>query len=318
MDEADTSGDFSTVDGTIEDERALVFNPVSGDSGHGDQVRELAAEHGFTVLETEREGEAVDFSRRAAEGGASMVVAAGGDGTVNEVVHGLNLADAFDSVTFGVVPTGTGNNFAGNVGITGIEHAFEMLEDGERRRIDVGTADGRTFVNSCVGGLTAAASGETDSEQKERLGVLAYVVETLRLMSDFEGLKLRVEAGTNAAESWSGHALFVLVGNGRRFPAEGRTQANMEDGQLEVTIIEKMPAKNLLSETTAHRLFGSETEHVTSLKAPRLDIAAEDDEPVQFSLDGEMGAWKELTLGVRSRVLELPVGPKYEPVPDGD
>jgi YegS/Rv2252/BmrU family lipid kinase len=318
MDEADTAGDTSPADETTEDERVLVLNPVSGDSAHRDQIRELADERGFDVFETEREGDAVDFSRRAAEDGASMVVAAGGDGTVNEVVHGLHLADAFGSVTFGVVPTGTGNNFAGNVGITSIDQAFEMLDDGERRRIDVGIADGRTFVNSCVGGLTAAASGETDSEQKERLGVLAYVVETLRLMSDFDGLPLRVEACTNTEEAWSGHALFVLVGNGRRFPAEGRTQANMEDGQLEVTIIENMPTRDLLSETTVHRLFGSETEHVASLKAPRLDIAVATDDPVQFSLDGEMGTWTELTLGVQSRVLELPVGPAYEPVPDGN
>ncbi len=313
-DEAGIAGDLAATD-DIEYERVVVLNPVSGDANHIEKVRNLAEEHDFTVLETREEGDAIDFAEQAAENDASMVAAAGGDGTINEVVRGLVSADALDSVTFGVVPTGTGNNFAGNIGVTSIGQAFDVLERGERRRIDLGTADGREFVNSCVGGLTADASSETDSEQKERLGVLAYVVNTLRLMTDFDGVPLSVQASTEGDVTWSGDAVFVLVGNGRRFPAKGRTQANMEDGLLNVTIIEDMPTTNLVGEATIHRLFGEETEHVTHLKTPTLDIRIERDDPVQFSLDGEMGEWRELTLSVIPRAMEICVGSEYEPVP---
>ncbi|WP_227374573.1 diacylglycerol/lipid kinase family protein [Haladaptatus halobius] len=314
-DEAGIAGDLAASD-DIEYDRVVVMNPTSGDGSHREQVRNLAIEHDFTVLESREEGHVIDLARHAAESDVSMVAAAGGDGTINEVVRGLVAADALDAVTFGVIPTGTGNNFAGNVGVTSVEQAFEVLENGERRRIDLGTTDGRVFVNSCVGGLTADASGETDSEQKKRLGMLAYVVNTLRLMTDFEGVPLSVKASTEGEVSWSGEAVFVLVGNGRQFPVNGRTQANMEDGLLDVTIIEQMPTTNLVGEAAVQRLFGQETEHVTRLQTPTLDIDVERDDPMQFSLDGEMGEWMELSLGVIPRALELCAGPEYEPRPD--
>ncbi|WP_435155293.1 diacylglycerol/lipid kinase family protein [Haladaptatus sp. DFWS20] len=312
-DEAGTAGDLAADD--MEYERVVVLNPVSGDGEHAEEVRELAEKRDFTILETREEGDAIEFAEQAAENGASMVAAAGGDGTLNEVVRGIVSADALDSVTFGVIPTGTGNNFAGNIGVTGIEHAFDVLENGERRRIDLGTANGREFINSCVGGLTADASVETNSEQKERLGVLAYVVNTLQLMTDFDGVPLTVETSKDGEVSWSGDAVFVLVGNGRRFPAKGRTQANMEDGLLNVTIIEEMPAPNLVGEALLQRLFGKGSDNVTHLRTPTVDIDIKRDDPVQFSLDGEMGEWNELTLGVMPRALELPLGPDYEPIP---
>ena len=312
----DAADDLAATEDAIEYERVVIMNPISGDANHREQVRNLAIEHDYTVLETQEEGDAVEFARKAAENGASLVAAAGGDGTLHEVVRGLDEADALNSVTFGVVPAGTGNNFAGNIGVTSISHAFDVLDAGERRRIDLGTANDRLFINSFVGGLTADASHETDPEQKERLGVLAYVVNTLQLMKDYEGLPLSIEASDDGDVSWSGDAVFVLVGNGRRFPTEGRTQANMEDGLLDVTIIEQIPTANLLQEATMQRLFGTETENVTHLRTPTLKVDVEGDSPVEFSLDGEMGEWDGLTLGVRPDAMEIAVGAEYERYPE--
>jgi YegS/Rv2252/BmrU family lipid kinase len=314
--EAGTAGDLAVADEDVDYERVVVFNPVSGDDDHRDEVRSLAADYDCTVLETKEEGDGIAFAKQAVDGGASLVAAAGGDGTINEVVRGLDEADALDSVTFAVVPTGTGNNFAGNIGVTSIEQSFEVLDAGERRRIDLGTANDRVFINSCVGGITADASGDTDSEQKARLGIFAYVVNTIQVMTDYEGLPLTIETSRDGEVSWSGDAAFVLVGNGRRFPVKGKEQANMEDGLLDVTIIEQMPAPGLVGEATIQRLFGRDSERVTRLKAPTIDIDIHDDEPVGFSLDGEMDEWDHLTLGVEPTVLELCVGPGYDPLPE--
>ncbi|UPW01108.1 diacylglycerol kinase family lipid kinase [Halorussus gelatinilyticus] len=311
-------------DGGVRSDRVLVYNPVSGNGDHREEVRELADRAGFTVLETQAGGEAVAFARLAADAGADLVAAAGGDGTVNEVARGLDAADALSEVTFGVVPTGTGNNFAGNLGIESIEHAFEVLADGERRRIDVATA-GRDakrgdelFLNSCIAGLTAEASASTSPELKDRLGMLAYVVTGLRTLREFDALPLAVEADCPGADkAWTGDAVMVLVGNARRFPAEGRSQANCEDGLLEVTIIERMPPADLLQEAAIHRLFGDETEHVTRLLAPELQVDVRRDDPVGFSFDGEIAEYQSLTIGTRERVLEIPVGESYEPNPEG-
>lgn len=298
-------------------DRILVLNPSSGDGSHRDPVRELAEEYGFTVLETQAGGEAMQFAQFAGEAGADLVAAAGGDGTLNNVARGLDAADSFGDVTFGIVPCGTGNNFAQNVGVESIEHAFEVIEHGERRRIDVATADGRLFLNSAIAGVTADASASTSSGLKERLGVLAYVVSGLRTAAEFDALPLAVEAtGRTAAESWSGEALMTLIGNARRFPANGRSQANCEDGLLEVSIIEQMPTAELLEEAAVHRLFGDETEHVTHLRASELHIEVLQDSPVEFSFDGEIGSFESLTMQTREQAIELCVGDAYEPNPD--
>ncbi|UPV75032.1 YegS/Rv2252/BmrU family lipid kinase [Halorussus limi] len=319
------SGDRLVADGGVPGDRILVLNPVSGNGDHRERVRTLADRAGFTVIESRASGEAVEFGRLAAEAGADLVAAAGGDGTVNEVARGLAAADAFDAVTFGVVPTGTGNNFAGNLGIEGVEHAFEVLANGERRRIDVATAEedaadregSELFLNSCIAGLTAEASASTSPELKDRLGMLAYVVTGLRTVREFDALPLAVEAACPDAErTWSGEAVMVLVGNARRFPAEGRSQANCEDGLLEVTIIERTPPSNLLQEAAVHRLFGDETEHVTNVRASELRVDVRRDEPVGFSFDGETAEYEALTMETGERSLEIPVGESYDPDPE--
>lgn len=313
-----------TEGGNRGDERVVVLNPASGSADHADRVRELATEWGFAVRETAEAGDGIDLAREAAESGAAVIAAAGGDGTINEVVRGIHDADAFGDVTLGVVPAGTGNNFAGNVGVTDIEQAFEVIDAGRTRRIDLGYASGSTaaepteerpFVNSCVGGLTAEASGETSSESKERFGVLAYVLTTLEVMRSFDGFELRVEQ-PGGGTLWEGSAVFVLVGNARRFAPERQRQANVEDGLFDVAIVESMPSAEILEEAAAYRLFGEESDHVTRLQTPSLDVEVEADEPMSFSFDGEIADYDDLFVEVRPRTLELFVGEGYEPNPD--
>ncbi|PSP73013.1 diacylglycerol kinase [Halobacteriales archaeon QH_9_66_26] len=289
--------------------RVLVLNPVSGSADHAERVRELATDHDFAVRETHEGGDAIDFGREAAD--ADLVAAAGGDGTIHEVVRGLHDADALDSTTVGVVPAGTGNNFAGNIGVEGIEEAFSVLETGETRQVDLGIANGRPFVNSAIAGLTANASSETTADMKDSFGVLAYVVNTIRTAADFEGLSLDVETAADE-QSWRGEAAFVLVGNGRRFPVEGQTQAHMEDGRFEVTIIEDRPTGKLVGEATLRRLLGTDTSNITRLETSELSISIRNGEPGTFSLDGEMLSARDLNVEAERGALSLQVGEGYE------
>lgn len=296
-------------------DRVLVLNPASGDGQHADRVRRMAAIRGYDVRETSEQGDGVTLARDAAAEGADVVAACGGDGTVNEVVRGIDDAGALDDVTFGVVPAGTGNNFAGNVGVTGLDHGFDVLEDGDERRIDVGTADGTTFVNSCVGGVPADASHGTSSDLKQRLGVLAYVVTLLGELSDYGGLDLTV-SDPDGGERWTGNAACVFVGNVRRASTRRVAQANAEDGLFDVAIVEEVPTSGLLRAAAVDRLLGEDNEYVTRLLAPRLSIAVHGDDPVAFSLDGEELEAENLEFALRERALRLRVGEDYEPDPD--
>lgn len=298
-------------------DRVLVLNPVSGDENHVGRVRNIAAIRGYDVRETEEAGDATTLARDAAGEGASVVAACGGDGTVNEVVRGIDEADALDRVTFGVVPGGTGNNFAGNIGVTGIGHGFDVLDDGEERHIDVGMAGEYLFVNSCIGGVPADASHDTSGELKQRFGVLAYVLTLLQELSDYTGLDLTVTPEGSESKEWSGNAACVFVGNVRRASARRVTQADAEDGLFDVTIVEEVPPVELLRAAAAERVFGEDAGYVTRLLASSLAVSVHESDPVTFSLDGESLDADELEFSVRERALRLRVGENYQPNPYG-
>lgn len=291
----------------------LVRNPRSGDGERTRLARDLARERGYEVLDTDRPGQTVELAAEAAER-TDTVVACGGDGTVNATVEGVHAAGRLEEVTLGVVPAGTGNDFAENVGIRGVRHAFDVVEKGAERRLDVGVANGRLFLNSCVGGLTADASAATTRERKRRLGVLAYVLTTLSMVRDFEALQLHVAAGPKRDPVWEGDALLLLVGNGRRFPGERMRQANMEDGRLNVVIVEDLPTLDYLSRGAADRLLRRGADYLTRIKVPHLHVTHSGD-PVQFSLDGEMLETNELTAVSDPSAMRFLVAKSYDPTP---
>ncbi|WP_408959623.1 diacylglycerol/lipid kinase family protein [Natrinema sp. 74] len=307
-------------DGQPSDDRVLVLNPVSGSGDHVDEIVERGEAHGFDVRTTEGEGDARRLTRDAAPT-ADLVAVAGGDGTVNEVVNGVAAADELETTTVAVVPAGTGNNFATNIGVRGIEHAFTVIEEGRRQSIDIGVANDRVFVNSCVGGVTAEASSETSSESKKELGVLAYVKTTLETIGSFESLPLRVEtvAGPNGEtrQAWNGEAMFVLIGNCRRFTGARAAQANVEDGLLEVTIVADASPATLLKGAALERLFDRGSEHIVRRRTPSVVIESRTDS-VEYSLDGEMLETETLRLETEAKTLSMAVGEAYQPNPDGE
>lgn len=285
----------------------VILNPESGSGAHHAAVRSRAAALGYELVETGPDSRAVALAAAAAERGVATVVAAGGDGTVNEVVRGIHRAGAFDRVTLGVVPVGTGNNFAKQLGISGVGSAFTVVETGERRRIDVGQANGHIFVNSCIAGLTADASSQTSPAMKRRFGVLAYLVTTLRTVPNYESLRLTVTIdGRDPA--WTGDALGVLIGNARQFAPGKPGQANVEDGLFGVTVIEDVPIHNLMSEALAERLLGRASPYFTRFQARSVSIGVHSPESIRFSLDGEIIHARSLSIRNRPRALRVAVG----------
>ena len=298
----------------------LVMNARSGTGDHGQAVRERAAILGYNLVETERAEHAVELARAAADEGADEIVAVGGDGTLNEVVRGVDAADSLDDVTVGVVPTGTGNDFASNVGIADIDDGFRAVAEGRRRRIDVGFADGRPFVNSCLAGIKAEASEATSAELKSKYGVLAYVLQTVEVAPEFTGVELTAATvdGGRRETVWAGEAVFVLVGNASRFTRLGSEQADVEDGLLDVAIVESVDSVSLVKDQFAERLLDAESDHVTRHQVPSLELRVRDGEPASFSLDGEIVHARSLELTTRARSLELAVGDGYDPSPGAE
>lgn len=292
-------------------DRVVVLNPASGDGQHSATVYDLAGQYDFEVRETASAEDVVETAETAANE-ASIVAAAGGDGTLTRVVRGIDRADALDTVQFGIVPAGTGNSFAGNLGITGLEQAFEVIDAGERRHVDVGTVDGTPFLNSVVAGLTAESSAETDPASKERWGVVAYAMTTASTATAFEGLHLRIEPVDR--EPWECEAGIVLIGNGRRFPRPGGSQAHLEDGLLDVAVVEQASALELAGQSLRHTI--GEADGVEEFRTPSVTVEIRGNRD-RISVDGEIETADAFRAGVRERVLDLAIGEGYEPSPDG-
>jgi len=289
-------------------------NPVSGSGDHADYVERLLGARRFEVVRTEAAGDARRLGREAGEAGVPEVAVCGGDGTVNEVLRGLHEADHLDEVTFSVVPAGTANLLAGNVGVGDLQQGVEVADTGTIRTVDVGVADGEPFLVSCIAGLPADASVATPGDLKARFGTLAFLVTGAQEALEFDGLDLTVEAvGDDGSFTWSGEALCLLVGNARKFVARGG-QADMEDGLLDVAIVEQMPTGNLVAEAIGHRILAQDTQGVTHVRAREIAIDGHGD-PITFSRDGELSEHETLDVAVAERSLDLRVGADYDPDP---
>jgi YegS/Rv2252/BmrU family lipid kinase len=294
--------------------RRAILNPASGTGDHADYVTRLLKARGFAVDRTKDAGDALRLGREAGERGVSELAVCGGDGTVNEVLRGLAAADSLADTTVGVVPCGTANILAENLGIEDVRHGAEMADSGDVREVDVGVADGEPFAVSCIAGFPADASLAASGDLKEQYGTFAFVITGAQEAVGFEGIEIELDATVaDGTETWHGEATCVLVGNARKF-IEAGGQANMEDGYFDVAVVEHMPTGSLVAEAIGHRLLRQETDGVTHIQASELTVSGP--EPITFSRDGELATHESLRLRCRPQTLSLRVGPDYDPEPE--
>src|SRR5881392_4719 len=195
--------------------------------------------HSMDVRVTFERGDAAAFARSAAAGGADVVAAVGGDGTLNEVVNGL---DGFDT-PLGVIPAGTANDFARQAGIPAdADHAMDVILQRKPVRIDTASLNGRRFLNVSTGGIGAAATAETPSQVKQVIGQLAYTISGIRKLAKLEP--------NHAVFRGGGYVLecdFLMFAVGSAMSTGGGTMvtphASTTDGLLDRCVVERMPRR---------------------------------------------------------------------------
>jgi lipid kinase YegS len=258
--------------------------------------------HHVEPLVTFEAGDATAFAADAARRGVDVVAAAGGDGTINEVVNGL---DGYD-VPLGIIPLGTANDFARQVGIPAdADHAMDVILQRKPRRFDTATLNGRRFLNVSTGGIGAEATAETPSEAKETLGSVAYAITGLRKLADFHPNWARFSGGDFCYE---GEFLMFAVGITRS--TGGGTMvtpmAEADDGYFDLCIVEGMSrgefARTVLKVKRGEHV-GHEGVHYAQLKM----VTIEGREPITVTVDGETSNARRLTYRARSRDLYVHV-----------
>jgi diacylglycerol kinase (ATP) len=220
----------------------LIVNPAAGTAGDRAPLEHLlvgwrAAGHQVDVHETAGRADAERLAREAAVAGIDMVVATGGDGTLNEVINGVASVDgALARCAIGLLPAGTGNDFARALGIQDPEQAVAALLAGQTRPVDLVALGTRVFLNASAGGFTAETSANVTSDLKQAVGPLAYVIGGARAVIEYEPVRVLCEAEGRAIET--DLQLFAVcngpyIGGGHQLAPTARP----DDGVMEVCLV---------------------------------------------------------------------------------
>lgn len=258
---------------------------------------------------TNAPGHAIQLARRAAETGAQIVVAAGGDGTCNEVANGL----LGTSARMGVIPLGTGNDFARHVGIPGdLRQAVETLVRGRAKRIDLGMVNGRYFVNIAGCGLDAAVAQRVNQGFRYLRGTAAYVAALLQTLYTFRPTQMRV---TVDGQRWEERAFLCTVANTDSYGGGMRIapDASVEDGLLDVCVAGAVSKLELL--WVFPRVYrGAHVTHPRFYLWKGRYVQVETDPPVPVLVDGDVLGSTPAVFTVHAQALEVVIpGGKEEP-----
>jgi YegS/Rv2252/BmrU family lipid kinase len=236
---------------------------------------------------TARPGDARRIARELALAGAPVVVAAGGDGTVNEVVNGIALAGPHTGTVLGILPSGTMNVFAGDLGLPTdrLDECWSLIEKGHVRGIDLWKANDEYFAQLAGAGLDATVIAGTTWERKKKYGPVSYVIGMLEVMRRGTPVLTVTAPGRAPMEG-----RIVLIGNGVHYGGPFRLfpQASFTDGLLDVMVMRNYSVLNIarLSMAAAAGRYSPRLRDITYFQTPELDIACE--QAVPFQADGDL------------------------------
>jgi YegS/Rv2252/BmrU family lipid kinase len=288
----------------------VIFNPVArGDKARHFQSHLNEVAHDAVLKPTIQAGDARRLAAEAVTEGFQTIVAAGGDGTVNEVLNGIADAGGFGRARLGVLPMGTTNVFAKELGLpTDFSAVWPIIRQGHNRRIDVPWAsylvesqsERRHFAQFAGAGLDSRAVELVNWDLKKRIGYLAYVHAALRAWS---GPLPMIEI-SNGKETASGQ--LVLIGNGKFYGGRFTVfpLADFSDGLLEAVIFPRIDV-----ETVARSCWGmiSDNFHTgqctRQLQGSQFELKAESRALLQ--LDGENVGRLPASFGIVKQALDV-------------
>ncbi len=224
-----------------------VINPVAGKKKavkRISQIKRVTEDRGFeaAIYITEGPGDAAAKGERALREGCDIITAVGGDGTVSELANGIHGC----AVAMGVIPAGSGNDFARTLGIpSDFNKALDCVLKGSTRTIDIGIVNGRCFINVASVGFDAQVVRETHSIKKRIRGPLAYVLGVFKSLISYKPFDMEIETGS---ERINKQATLVAIANGIYYGGGMKIApgAVLDDGLLEVYLVEGMSRLKIL------------------------------------------------------------------------
>jgi diacylglycerol kinase (ATP) len=234
---------------------------------------------------TERQGHAYELTKAAVARGARLVMAWGGDGTINEVASAL----AFGEVPLGIVPAGSGNGLARQLSISrkpaeAIQHAIAA----EPRRIDVGEMGDRLFVNLAGIGFDAHVAWKFHEEGSGRRGLITYASIAARALIGYKPETYRIRTAGDDGPATIVRAVLVTAANSPEFGngAVIAPGARVDDGLLDLVVFEERSRLGTIAQLP--RLFNGTVDRAKGCSIQRVGRATiECDRPMVYHVDGE-------------------------------
>ena len=288
----------------------IICNPGAGGvDDRGAIGTRLAQYRGAEICFTEHAGDGTRMARAAVEDGCEVVIAAGGDGTLNEVVNGI--ASHVDRVQLGLIPLGTGNDFAKMLNLpSSIEECVAVLKSGQARPTDlvrVTSDQVRYFVNVSAGGFSGTVNEKLTPEIKQSWGPLAYLRSAAAALPELRAYGTEItldDATTLALDLYN-----VVIANGR-YVAGGTLiapEASIDDGLLDIILVPKNPATDLAL-VAAQMAVGKHLQSEGIVFRRAAKIAVKSDPGMWFNVDGELIGNEPAVFEVMPRALQFLAG----------
>mgnify|MGYP002376299643 CR=1 FL=1 len=269
----------------------IIYNPTSG--------RELFKKHIANVLQklevagyeaschaTTAAGDAINAAKIAVERKYDIVIAAGGDGTINEVVNGL--AEQEYRPKLGVIPVGTTNDFARALHIPrDIEAAVDIIVKGDTIPVDIGKMNDSYFINIAGGGRLTELTYEVPSKLKTMLGQLAYYMKGIEMLPSIRATEMSIEYDGKLFE---GEAMLFLIGltNSVGGFEKLAPDSSVNDGLFSLIILKKTNLAEFIRVVTA-AITGNHINDPNVIYTSANRIKVNSTEKMQLNIDGEFG-----------------------------
>ncbi len=275
----------------------IIYNPVAGKKAAKKNLKKIerilqARNVPYEIHESLAEGDATNIVRRLTEQGEEEIIALGGDGTLHEVLNGLKDPS---KCRLGLIPSGTGNDFAENVGIPlNAEMALLRILDGEVKDTDYLDVGGVRCMN--VGGIGMDVEVLELCKRGKLKGKIKYLMSLVRCLFAFKGCRVEIE---NGEEKQKRDVLLAVACNGSQFGGGISIcpTAEVDDGKISVVIVDCIGGKLKIIGAFMELMKGRVLEYpaATHFLCERVKFSPE--KPCSAQLDGEL--YKELTFDVK-------------------
>ena len=285
----------------------LIYNPVSGKAAFKsrlDNILEAFQQRDcmLIIYRTKKDNSGLgDFIREADPDG---LLAAGGDGTLHEVVN-LLMREHIE-LPVAILPSGTSNDFATYLGVDADQEAyFDHIAAGRTRKVDLGLVGSEYFVNVASAGMVTSIAHEVDVRLKNVMGKMAYYLRGLSTLPQFHPLELSIQA--DGEQVFDGRAfLFVIVNSGVVGSFKNAAvAAKVDDGKLDMLIVKYCSMPEIMA-LTAEILAGrdiSRQKNVVYIQASSFAVSAAED--IESDLDGELGPKLPLTVETVYKAIDM-------------